>query len=29
MHGDMTANGVVASRTTELGNYFLKYILDE
>lgn len=29
MHGDMTANGVVASRTTELGNNFLKYILDE
>lgn len=29
MHADMTANGVVASRTTELGNNFLKYILDE
>lgn len=29
MHADMTANGVVASRITELGNNFLKYILDE
>ena len=29
MHEDMTANGVVASRTTEIGNNFLKYILDE
>ena len=29
MHAGMTANGVVASRTTELGNSFLNFILDE
>ena len=29
MHASMTANGVAASRTTELGNNFMKYILDE
>ncbi len=29
MQSGMTANGVVASRTTELGNNFLKFILDE
>lgn len=29
MHAGMTSNGVAASRTTELGNKFLKFILDE
>lgn len=29
MHAIMTSNGVTASRTTELGNKFLKFILDE
>ena len=29
MHAGMTANVVVASRTTELGNSFLNFILDE
>lgn len=29
MHAGMTSNGVAASRTTELGNKFLKFIIDE
>ena len=29
MHAGMTSNGVAASRTTDLGNKFLKFILDE